>query len=253
MKAILVITALVICLTMIIGNAFAWGVVHEENHIIMAKGESRQFYTSLQNNVSDASYGVTVSITGGGEVASLGETEFDLPPQTRKLPVYIDLSIPQDTQEESYIVGIKYKLSGAGGNGQVGLSLVNTIFIYIDIESESEPEPEPEPDSDSQGSDTIWKPPIKNETEPESVKDDGQNIISYPALDDTAPKEKADVALDEPLPQLTGNVAVTPFRFPFEWVIIIAVVAVVVYMFLPPKEDKQFTYGYQPVYVGVEP
>lgn len=254
--------SMAICLLPLIGSSHAWGVVYEQNHITMERGESRQFYTSLQNMVGDIGYDVNVAVTDCRELASINQTSYNLPPDTLKQPVYVNLEIPSDFEMGSCTAVIRYELLWSG-DGQVGLRQEKAVQIFITIDEEEpvEPEPEPEPapepepeqESSSRSSRTVHEPQTQ-EPEPEPAPESNQTI-TYPEPDVPVPDdgEQSDVTLAEPsdVVAMVAEMGVPPVRIPIEWAIVIGIVALVAYMLLPPKEEeeKQPVYDYQPVYV----
>lgn len=251
MKTILSAIVLAACLAVAISNVHAWGVAYESNHITMQKGESRLFYTSLQNMVGNMTYNVTVSMQSGSDMASLDQSHFTLPPNTQSLPVMVRLSIPQNTQAESYVAVVRYVLTSNSTGGQVGLGQEKLMTIWIDVEEPPPPPPPPPPPSSSNGgsgsssggSSQPPEPEPENETVPEPV------TVSYPAQDEPEPQPAAGQpeAVSAQPNDVEGNFLAgneEPMRFPVEWIIVVIIVGVVAYMLLPPKEnDARTEYG----------
>lgn len=248
-RTILTIAVMAACLSMAAVSSFAWGVVYEDNHIQMRNGESRQFYTGLQNMVGSEDYQVTVTITDGIDIATLHQTNFSLPAGTSKLPIYVSLNIPKEGFKDSYRVALKYILAGSTSTGQVGLKTEKIVFINVGVvEGTPEPEPDPDPDPDpdplydnNDGSDNPSPTPDPDPA-PNPIPDPDPDVIIYP---DAPNDPNTDITVkdgDELVGDGTGGIVLNvaePFRFPVEWVVVIIIAGVVIYMLLPPNEDDQ--------------
>lgn len=268
-RQISIIGIMMICLVIQASTAFAWGVVHENNHITMLKGESREFYTSLQNMVGDTNYTVAVELVHGSDIATIQTTEnLDLPMNTRKLPVYIQLSIPNETEQESYRVTIKYKLTSSE-QGQVSLGQEKIININIEIvEPPPEPEPEPEPPTpppstggtvggDSHGTGGTFIAPSEPEQpdQPsEPVEPDNGKPVQPVQPDQPVEPEHEDTLELDTGGDVVGQIITQPINIFSEqwfWVVIVVIISGIVgYMLMPRKEehDEMIPVPYQSKY-----
>lgn len=246
MKNTVLVSAVIgFCLTVLMVNVFAWGVVHENNHITMEKGEIKHFYTSLQNMVGNDSYDVEVSIVNGEEVASLSQTRYALPPNTNRLPVYINISIPSDTNRESYDINLIYSLSNSNNDGQVGLRMEKTIALHIDIaDDELPPLPNGNEESPPSGGSPTSHEPEEPEPEPEESEPIIEPDIHYPVQEQPSDSQQPDTEesdnsyADSSFESVVAEGTGIPARIPIEWILFIIALALIGYMLLPPKKKK---------------
>jgi len=235
--------AAIAMLLLFMGRASAWGVAYEKNHLVLQRGESWQFYTSLQNAAGNTSYEIAVTLKDEAGIASLAQSTYSLPAGTARLPVYVLLRIPSDKAAGEYVVDLTYAAKPPAGTGQIGLGQEKGVRIFVTVPEAVQPPSQPQPSSNG-GS--THRAAIPNATV-------NQTVISYPAAQPPAnqpaaseqPVEPQAVVAQPPVEQdLVGSFATTPVRLPFELFVAVVVVLLVAYMLLPPKQVVN--YGYMP-------
>lgn len=141
------LTVLVILLAMPI-SVNAWGISYENNDITLNMGESRLYYTNIQN-MEDVEKNVTVLIVSDKEVLVsrlLGDEFLILQPKT-KTPYYLNITASNIPGEYKIIV---YYTSNPIGEG---LTITTRKSITIDVKiREQEQQSQPQNHVPSSGS-----------------------------------------------------------------------------------------------------
>lgn len=148
-----------------IGSVQAWGVAHGDKELSLHKGEKHSIRTSLQNMIGDEDITVFIKLRGDTGIAQLSETEVTLPPQTKSHPIYINITIPKETQKDSYQVSAVYTAKEKGGI-MVNIAIEKVITFNIDVIGIEQPPPfdQQNPDNIDIGSGTSpISPDISNQ------------------------------------------------------------------------------------------
>lgn len=174
-----------------IAGVQAWGVAHGDKELSLTEGETHTIRTSLQNMIGDEDLTVFIKLRGDTGVAELSETEVVLPPKTKSHPIYIEVTIPEDAQKDSYQISAVYTEKEKGGI-MVNIAMEKVITFNIDVVDVEEPPPDQQdPDNIDTGSGTISIPPdtsnqegVRPEQSPDTIQTQEDNPI--PAVPDVS-------------------------------------------------------------------
>ena len=105
---------------------------YDNNPLIMDKGETKIVNLNLQNMVGEDDVSVLAELISGSEIASLGETQFDVKIGTHDTYAPIEIKIPRDFPEgTTNRISVQFKTLSKQGEGMVAIGTGMTISFDV--------------------------------------------------------------------------------------------------------------------------